>query len=53
MNFEILGPIKDVQAIAAGRGVRMQRRLRRSHGGFRWRKMKGFALIREYTGDII
>jgi hypothetical protein len=50
-DFEILGPVRDVQAIAAGRGVRMQRRLRRRHGGFRWRKMKGIALIREYNGD--
>jgi hypothetical protein len=51
-DFEILGPVRDIQAIATGRGVRMQRRLRRRHGGLRWRKMKGVALIREYNGDI-
>jgi len=51
-DFEILGPIRSIQVIAAGRGVKIKRRLRRSRGGSRWRKMKGFALIREYNGDI-
>jgi hypothetical protein len=51
-DFEILGPIREVQVIATGRGVRVQRRLRRRYGGIRWRKMKGVALIREYNGDI-
>jgi hypothetical protein len=51
-DFEILGPIKEIEVIAAGRGVRTRRRLRRGHGGLRWRKMKGVALIREYNGDI-
>jgi hypothetical protein len=40
-DFEILGEIRDIQIIAAGRGVKLQRRLRREHGGSRWRKMKG------------
>ena len=30
----------------------MKRRLRRQHGGVRWRKMKGVALIREDNGDV-
>lgn len=51
-DFEILGPIREVQVIAAGRGVRIQRRLRRNYGGSRWRKMKGIALIREYDGGL-
>jgi hypothetical protein len=51
-EFEIVGPIRNVQVIAAGRGVRAQRRLRRSYGGSRWRKIKGIALIRDYNGDI-
>ncbi|MGA2583300.1 MAG: hypothetical protein ABSG31_08485 [Tepidisphaeraceae bacterium] len=50
-DFEILSLIRDIQVIAAGRGVRVKRRLRRNHGGSRWRKMKGIALIREYNGD--
>jgi hypothetical protein len=50
-DFEILGPIRDIQVIASGRGVRVRRRMRRRHGGARWRKMKGAALVREYNGD--
>jgi hypothetical protein len=50
--FEIIGSIKGVEIIAAGRGVKIRRQLRREHGGSRWRKMKGVALIREHTGEI-
>ena len=50
--FEIIGPIKEVEIIAAGRGVKIRRQLRREYGGGRWRKMKGVALIREHNGDI-
>jgi len=50
-DFDILSSIRNVEVIAAGRGVRIKRRLRRNHGGDRWRKMKGTALVREYNGD--
>jgi hypothetical protein len=51
-DFEILGPIRDVQVIASGRGVSIAARLKRRFGGGRWRKMKGMALIRERNGVI-
>ncbi len=50
-GFEILTAIRGVRVIAAGRGVRIRRRLVRKHGKGRWRKMKGIALIQEYNGD--
>jgi hypothetical protein len=50
-DFEILGPIGNVEVIAAGRGVKMAKILRRRYGGDRWRKMKGTALVREDNGD--
>ncbi len=50
-DFEILGPIRDVHVIAAGRGVRLRHYLRRAYGGTRWRKLKGVALVREYNGE--
>jgi hypothetical protein len=50
--FEILGSIRNPQAIASGQGVRATRHLRRQHGGARWRKMKGYALIRAWNGEI-
>ena len=50
-GFEILGPIRHVETIAIGQGVLARRRLRRMHGGNRWRKMKGIAMIRDFSGD--
>ncbi len=52
MDFEIVGEITVVETIAAGRGIRDLRRLRRSYGKGRWRKMKGIARIRLMTGRI-
>ncbi len=44
---EILGPIRDVQVIATGRGIRIRRWLKQQYGGENWRKLKGIALIRD------
>ena len=52
MDFEIVGEITVVETIAAGKGIRDLRRLRRSYGKGRWRKMKGIARIRLVTGRI-
>jgi len=52
MDFEIVGEITIVETIAAGKGIRDLRRLRRSYGKGRWRKMKGIARIRLITGRI-
>jgi hypothetical protein len=46
MDFELIGPIKEVQQIAAGRSIRELSRLRKRFGGSRWRKMKGIAQVR-------
>jgi hypothetical protein len=45
MDFEILGDISEVETIAKGMGVRDRARLRRAHGGSRWRKCKGVARV--------
>jgi hypothetical protein len=52
MDFEIVGEITVVETIAAGKGIRDLRRLRRNYGKGRWRKMKGIARIRLMTGRI-
>ena len=52
MDFEIVGEITVVETIAAGKGIRDLRRLRRSYGKGLWRKMKGIARIRLMTGRI-
>jgi hypothetical protein len=46
MNFKVIGEISDVQTIAVGAAIRELRRLRRAHGGGRWRKLKGIAQVR-------
>jgi len=52
MDFEIVGEITVVQTIASGKGIRDLKRLRRSYGKGRWRKMKGTARIRLMTGRV-
>jgi len=50
--FKILGRISDVQTIAAGKGTRERRRLRKLYGGRRWRKLKGIATVELADGTI-
>ena len=52
MFFKILGEIPDTETIATGRGIRELRRLRKSYGGRRWRKLKGVAKIKLTDGTI-
>jgi len=52
MDFEIVGEITVVETIAAGKGIRDLRRLRRSYGKGRWRKMKGVATVRVPNGKL-
>ena len=50
--FEIIGEITVLETIAAGTGIRDIRRLRRSYGKGRWRKMKGMARVKLVSGRI-
>jgi len=52
MYFEIVGPITDVETIAAGRSLRQLSRLRRRYGQGRWRKLKGIATVRITSGEL-
>ncbi len=52
MDFEVIGDIIEVETIATGASIRNVRRLRRSYGMGRWRKMKGIGLIRLMNGKI-
>ena len=52
MDFEIVGPIRDIETIAAGRAIRQLRRFRRQHGKGRWRKRKGVATVRLQDGTV-
>lgn len=50
MFFEILGPLRNVETIATGTGIRELPRLRRMYGLGRWRKRKGDATIQLVDG---
>ena len=52
MNFEVVSEITDVEIIAIGNKIRDIRRLGRSYGKGRWRKVKGVAQIRLRSGRI-
>lgn len=45
-ELEILGEIAGVQVIATGSSIRDLARLRRRYGQGRWRKLKGYAVVR-------
>ena len=46
MQFEIVSWPKNVEVIATGSSIRELRRLRRRYGRGRWRKLKGYAIVR-------
>ena len=52
MHFNIVGPITDIEVIATGTAIRERKRLWKSYGKGRWRKLKGFARI-EFTDGLI
>ncbi len=52
MDFEIIGQITDPDIIAVTGKIRDLARLRRTYGKGRWRKMKGFAIVRLRDGTI-
>ena len=52
MDFEVVGPLRDVTTIATGRAIRELRRLRRRYGKGRWRKRKGVAPVRLLDGTV-
>ena len=52
MKFEIVGPITNLEVIAAGPGVRVRSFLRKAYGQGRWRKMKGTATVRLTNGAL-
>ncbi len=52
MRFEIVGPVREAETIAAGSGIRELARLRRVYGPGHWRKRKGFANVQMAGGEI-
>ena len=54
MDFELVGPFREVQVIAVGLRIRDLPRLKRIYGTGRWRKLKGIGLVRiRETGETL
>jgi hypothetical protein len=51
-DFEIVSEIIQVEIIAIGNTIRDLRRLVRSYGAGRWRKLKGVATVRLVNGRV-
>ena len=51
-EFTVIGEITGIEPIASGMGIRDRARLNRAYGWTRWRKLKGYAMIRLRTGRV-
>jgi hypothetical protein len=51
-DFEIIGDLAEIEAIAINLSIRELRRLKDKFGGRRWRKLKGVGLVRFPNGEI-
>jgi hypothetical protein len=52
LDFEILDPLRHVETVAVGSGIREIKRIRRVYGPGRWRKRKGVSRVRLRDGTI-
>lgn len=52
MYFEIIGEIEEIETIAVGGSIRDIMRLQKQFGQGRWRKLKGFAMVKLPNGHI-
>lgn len=50
--FEIIGEIEEIETIAVGGRIREIMRHQRQFGPGRWRKLKGFAMVRLQRGNM-
>ena len=52
MYCEVVGEIRAPETIAVGRHIRVLAQLRKQYGAARWRKRKGFAVVRVAGGRV-
>ena len=48
--FEVIGSIRKIETIAAGRGIRELKNLNRMFGNANWKKKKGIATVKFTNG---
>jgi len=51
MKFQLIGRIDDIETIAVGGQIHDLQKLRKKHGGGRWRKLKGIGRVRLPDGS--
>jgi hypothetical protein len=51
-HFKLVGEVTGIETIAVGRHIRQLERLQELYGKGRWRKMKGYALVRLASGAV-
>jgi hypothetical protein len=51
-SFEIIGPIEQIETIAAGKGIRELANLHKLFGRGNWRKLKGLTTVQFANGII-
>jgi len=52
MDFELIGEVADIEAIAVNLSIRELASLKKQYGGRRWRKLKGRSLVRLPNGNV-
>ncbi len=52
MDFELVGDLTGIQTIAVNLSIRELDSLKALYGGRRWRKRKGFGLVRLVNGNV-
>lgn len=50
--LEVIGEIENIEEIAVGGRIRDIMRIQKQYGPNRWRKLKGFAMVRLQSGKI-
>ncbi|MEK7332453.1 MAG: hypothetical protein AAB017_03665 [Nitrospirota bacterium] len=53
MHFKIKGPIREIETIATGHGIKNLNRLNKMYGKASWRKLKGVCRIELDDGAVL
>ena len=53
MHFKIKGPIREIEIIATGHGIKNLNRLNKVYGRTSWRKLKGICDVELKDGTIL
>ena len=52
MDFELIGPLRQIETLARNLSIREHKKLKAVFGGSRWQKLKGVGTVRFPDGSI-